>query len=121
MPGGEDRQRQRARRYPFGYRYVRKTPESGARYEVVGHEAVLVGDVPPLRRRRRLIADLRRWLTDQGVPTRTGKERWDRSVIWGMLRIAYAGTAVFGKTKIVHEQPGLNRTARLAGRTSRGR
>ena len=39
---------------PFGYRYVRKTPESGARYEVVGHEAVLVvGDVPPLRRRRR--------------------------------------------------------------------
>ena len=27
---------------PFGYRYVRKTPESGARYEVVPHEAVLV-------------------------------------------------------------------------------
>ena len=40
---------------PFGYRYVRKTPESGARYEVVPHEAALVdGDVPPLRRRRRL-------------------------------------------------------------------
>ena len=31
---------------------------------------------------------------------------------------AYAGTAVFGKTMIVHEQPGLNRTARLAGRTT---
>ena len=27
---------------PFGYRYVRKTPESGARYEVIPHEAVLV-------------------------------------------------------------------------------
>ena len=39
------------------------------------------------------IADLARWLTSQGVPTRTGKHRWDRSVIWGMLRNpAYAGT-----------------------------
>jgi site-specific DNA recombinase len=30
---------------------------------------------------------------------------------------AYAGTAVFGKTQAVHEAAGLNRTARLAGRT----
>ncbi len=44
----------------------------------------------------------RRWLTSQNVPTRTGKHRWDRSVIWGMLRNpAYAGTAVFGKTMAV--------------------
>jgi site-specific DNA recombinase len=64
------------------------------------------------------IAGLGRWLTGQGVRTRTGKERWDRSVIWGMLRNpAYAGTAVFGKTQVIHEQPGLNRSARLAGRT----
>ena len=64
------------------------------------------------------IADLRRWLTAQGVRTRTGKEQWDRSVIWGMLRNpAYCGTAVFGKTQAVHEPAGLNRTARLAGRT----
>ena len=104
---------------PFGYRYVRKTPESGARYEVVPHEAVLVSEM--FRRyadEGAAIADLRRWLTDQGVHTRTGKERWDRSVIWGMLRNpAYAGTAVFGKTQAVHEAAGLNRTARLAGRT----
>ena len=39
-------------------------------------------------------------------------------MIWGMLRNpAYAGTAVFGKTQAVHEPAGLNRTARLAGRT----
>jgi site-specific DNA recombinase len=64
------------------------------------------------------IAGLRRWLTAEGVRTRTGKERWDRSVIWGMLRNpAYAGTAAFGKTRAVHEPAGLNRTARLAGRT----
>ena len=104
---------------PFGYRYVRKTPECGARYEVVSHEAALVTEM--FRRYAddgASIADLRRWLTDQGVRTRTGKERWDRSVIWGMLRNpAYAGTAVFGKTQAVHEPAGLNRTARLAGRT----
>jgi site-specific DNA recombinase len=64
------------------------------------------------------IADLARWLTSQGVPTRTGKHRWDRSVIWGMLRNpAYAGRAVFGKTQVIHEQTGLNRIARLQGRT----
>ena len=104
---------------PFGYRYVRKTPECGARYEVIPHEAALVAEM--FRRYAddgAAIADLRRWLTNQGVPTRTGKEKWDRSVIWGMLRNpAYAGTAVFGKTQAVHEPAGLNRTARLAGRT----
>jgi site-specific DNA recombinase len=104
---------------PFGYRYVRKTPESGARYEVVPHEAALVAEM--FRRYAddgAAIADLRRWLTSEGVRTRTGKDRWDRSVIWGMLRNpAYAGTAVFGKTRAVHEPAGLNRTARLAGRT----
>ena len=93
---------------PFGYRYVRKTPECGARYEVVSHEAALVAEM--FRRYAddgASIADLRRWLTAQGVRTRTGKERWDRSVIWGMLRNpAYAGTAVFGKTQAVHERPG---------------
>ncbi len=64
------------------------------------------------------IAELARWLTDQQVPTRTGKHRWDRSVVWGMLRNpAYAGRAVFGKTMVVPEPPGLNRTARLQGRS----
>jgi len=105
---------------PFGYRYVRKTPEAGARYEVIGHEAVLVAEM--FRRYAddgATIADLARWLTSQGVPTRTGKHRWDRSVIWGMLRNpAYAGRAVFGKTQVIHEQPGLNRVARLQGRTT---
>jgi site-specific DNA recombinase len=31
---------------------------------------------------------------------------------------AYAGHAVFGKTQIIHAQPGLNRVARLQGRTT---
>ena len=104
---------------PFGYRYVRKTDLCGAVYEVIEHEAVLVAEM--FRRYAddgAAIADLARWLTGQGVATRTGKHRWDRSVIWAMLRNpAYAGTAVFGKTMAVHEPPGLNRVARLQGRS----
>ena len=93
---------------PFGYRYVRKTPVSGAAYEVIAARGGAGGgDVPPLRRRRRLHRRPGPLAGRQGVPTRTGKHRWDRSVIWGMLRNpAYAGTAVFGKTQVIHEPPG---------------
>ena len=104
---------------PFGYRYVRKTDLAGAVYEIVPAEAALVAEL--FRRyadEGASIADLARWLTGQGVPTRTGKHRWDRSVVWGMLRNpAYAGTAVFGKTMVIQQSPGLNRIARLQGRS----
>src|SRR6516162_4980261 len=105
---------------PFGYRYVRKTDLAGACYEINQGEAALVAEL--FRRyadQGATIADLARWLTGQGVRTRTGKHRWDRSVIWGMLRNpAYAGTAVFGKTMAVHQPAGLNRVARLQGRST---
>jgi len=104
---------------PFGYRYLRKTDLAGAAYEVIEGEAALVAEM--FRRYAddgATIADLARWMGSAGAVTRTGKHRWDRSVIWGMLRNpAYAGTAVFGKTQIIHEQPGLNRVARLQGRS----
>ena len=78
---------------PFGYRYLRKSPDSGAGYEIAEHEAALVAEM--FRRYAddgASIAELTRWLTSEYVPTRTGKTRWDRSVLWGMLRNpAYAG------------------------------
>ena len=105
---------------PFGYRYIRKNDHTGARYEIIDHEAALVAEL--FRRYAddgACIAQLARWLTDSGVATRTGKSRWDRSVIWAMLRNpAYAGTAVFGKTMVINESPGLNRRARLEGRST---
>ncbi|MFE3281398.1 recombinase family protein [Nocardia sp. NPDC059239] len=105
---------------PFGYRYLRRTEASGAVYEIIEHESVLVAEL--FRRYAddgASLADLARWLTDSGTATRTGKTRWDRSVIWGMLRNpAYAGRAVFGKTMVVHESAGLNRVARLQGRAT---
>src|SRR5213593_3388859 len=105
---------------PFGYRYVRKSEDSGAGYQIIAHEAALVSELfTRYADQNASLAELTRWLTEQKVPTRTGKTRWDRSVVWGMLRNpAYAGTAVFGKTKIVHEQPALNRRARLEGRAT---
>ena len=105
---------------PFGYRYVRKTDLAGAAYEIIEDQAALVAEM--FRRYAddgASIADLARWLTSQGAPTRTGKNRWDRSVIWAMLRNpAYAGTAVFGKTMATSGTPGLNRVARRQGRTT---
>ncbi len=105
---------------PFGYRYVRKNDHGDARYDVVAHEAAIVAEL--FRRYVEdgvSIAELARWLTSTEVPTRTGKPRWDRSVIWAMLRNpAYTGRACFGKTMRTSDQPGLNRTARLAGRST---
>ena len=105
---------------PYGYRYLRKSPHAPAAYQIVEHEAGLVREV--FRRYAddgSSIADLARWLTEQGAPTRTGKTRWDRSVVWAILRNpAYAGQAVYGKTKAINESAGLNRVARLAGRTT---
>ncbi len=105
---------------PFGYRYRRKTPECGATYEIVEHEAAIVAEL--FRRYTDdgdSIAELTRWLTESGTATRTGKRRWDRSVVWGMLKNpAYAGAAAFGKTRILHEPAGLNRRARLEGRST---
>jgi DNA invertase Pin-like site-specific DNA recombinase len=105
---------------PFGYRYVRKSDQAGAGYEIVGPEAVLVAEM--FRRYAddgASIAALAGWLTAAGAVTRTGKSRWDRSVIWAMLRNpAYAGRAMFGKTMASTESPGLNRVARQQGRTT---
>ena len=63
---------------PFGYRYVLKTADRGASYEIVDDEAVIAAEL--FRRYTddgASIADLTRWLTSDIVPTRTGKARWD--------------------------------------------
>jgi len=95
------------RHQPFGYRYVRKNEDADARCEVVAHEAAIVTEL--FRRYVEdgvAIAELARWLSATRVATRTGKPRWDPSVIWGMLRNpAYAGRAGFGKTMRTADQP----------------
>jgi len=105
---------------PFGYRYVRKSEHAEARYEIVAHEAAIVAELFARYADGGVaIGELARWLSGLGVATRTGKPRWDRSTVWGMLRNpAYAGLACFGKTIRTDQTAGLNRTARLAGRAT---
>ena len=66
---------------PFGYRYIRKTPQAGAGDQIIEHEAVLVAScsaaTPTTARPSRT------WPAGwacEGAVTRTGKRRWDRSV-----------------------------------------
>jgi site-specific DNA recombinase len=104
---------------PFGYRHIRRTDICEARYEVIDDEAQIVREV--FRRysaEQASVGELARWLTDEGVQTRTGKDRWDRSVIWAMLKNpAYIGRAAFLKTGTTDRRPSVNRQARLQGRS----
>src|SRR6202007_1996027 len=47
------------------------------------------------------IRAIARSLNERGIPTRTGKTRWERSTVWGLLRNpAYQGKACYGKTEL---------------------
>jgi site-specific DNA recombinase len=51
-------------------------------------------------RQRLSINAIARLLNERRIATRTGKGRWEKSTIWGMLRNpAYRGTACYGKTE----------------------
>jgi len=107
---------------PYGYRYVRKSAAGDARYEIVEPQAAMVREL--FRRyieEYASIGALRRWASNQGVPTATGKTVWERSVIWGILRNpAYCGQAAFGKTQRCAQpgaqRPRITRVLRLQGR-----
>ena len=86
---------------PYGYRYVRKTDSSAAYYEVIESEAEVVRMVFAMYTQQQLsINAIARLLNERGISTRTGKTRWERSTVWGVLRNpAYEGMACFGKTE----------------------
>ncbi len=101
---------------PYGYRYVRKSDEANARYEVIEAQAEVVRQVYDLYTAGGLsIGAITRRLNEQEVPTRKEGTRWERSTVWAMLRNpAYKGQACFGKTQIAARQR-LNRLARQRG------
>ncbi|HWT83028.1 MAG TPA: recombinase family protein [Candidatus Methylomirabilis sp.] len=87
---------------PYGYRYVGKHEGGGeARYQVVAAEARVVRQIFEwVGQERCSIGEVCRRLQRAGIPTRTGKSAWDRSVVWLILKNpAYKGTAAFGKTR----------------------
>ena len=87
-------------RAPYGYRYVKRSEHADAFFEIDETEAPVVRELF-----RRYVDDgesigqVTRWLSEQGVPTRTRAAGWNKATIWGMLRNpAYAGQAAYGKT-----------------------
>jgi site-specific DNA recombinase len=87
---------------PYGYRYIRKTDEAPAAYLIDEAEARVVRRIYDMYTVEGLsIGEITRRLNREGVPTRKASPRWERSVVWAILRNpAYRGTACFGKTRI---------------------
>src|SRR6202165_4091717 len=87
---------------PYGYRYIRKTDETLASYRVIDAEARVVQRVYEMYTVDGLsMGEIARRLNAEGISTRKQSARWERSVVWAMLRNpAYRGAAAFGKTRI---------------------
>ena len=88
---------------PYGYRYVSKQEGNGqARYEILLEEARVVRQIFAwVGQERCSIGEVGRRLRKQKVCSPKGKECWDRSTVWGILKNpAYCGRATFGKTQI---------------------
>lgn len=102
---------------PYGYRYVRKSDEAAAYYEIIEVEADVVHMVYERYTVQGMsIGAITRLLNERGVPTRKRRSRWERSTVWAMLRNpAYKGAACFGKTRTAPRQR-VTRPLRLRGR-----
>jgi site-specific DNA recombinase len=91
---------------PYGYNYMKKTDDTVAYYEVHEEEAKVVAEI--FRQYTEDfcgIGSIAKWLTAQKIPTKRNGTRWERSVIWAMLRNpAYSGKACFGKTEQTERQ-----------------
>ena len=87
---------------PYGYRYIRKTDEAPASYAVIDAEARVVQRIYEMYTVEGLsMGEIARRLNAEGIPTRKQSARWERSVVWAMLRNpAYRGAACFGKTRV---------------------
>src|SRR5580704_6615046 len=78
---------------PYGYCYIRKTDEAPAAYAVLEAEARVVQRIYEMYTVEGLsIGEITRRLNAEGIPTRKRSARWERSVVWAVLRnSAYRG------------------------------
>src|SRR6202023_2522652 len=78
---------------PYGYRYIRKSDDGPASYAVIDAEARVVRQVyEHYTLAGWSIGAIARWLNQQPVATRKPGTRWERSMVWAMLRHpAYRG------------------------------
>ena len=104
---------------PYGYRYIRKSDDAPASYAVLDAEARVVRQVyEHYTTTGWSIGAITRWLNTQRVATRKPGARWERSMVWAMLRNpAYRGAACFGKTRVATRQR-VTRPLRMRGGTA---
>jgi site-specific DNA recombinase len=94
---------------PYGYRYVTKAEGDGqARYEIDLTEARVVRHIFAwVAEERCSTVEVVKRLAAAGIPTRTGKARWQRPTVHALLtNPAYRGEAAFGRTRSVPERAG---------------
>ncbi|HEX5852738.1 MAG TPA: recombinase family protein [Solirubrobacteraceae bacterium] len=105
---------------PYGYRYVKKSEHADAFYEIDELEAPIVREIfGRYVEQGESIVQIARWLSEQGVPTRTGKTRWSQSTVWAILRNpAYTGEAAFGRRRVTGAPAKPTRLSRQRGRHS---
>src|SRR5579875_1300807 len=88
---------------PYGYRYLGKYEGNGqARYEVDEAQAAVVRQIFAwVALERCSIGEVCRRLREHAIPSPRGKDYWDRTTVWGILKNpAYIGQAHFGKTRV---------------------
>jgi len=91
---------------PYGYNYIKKTEDTAAYYQVNEQEASVVKEMFRMYTEDFCgIGAVARKFTAEKIPTRKNSARWERSVIWAMLRNpAYSGKACYGKTERAERQ-----------------
>lgn len=94
---------------PYGYTYIRKSDGDGqSRWEIDPHTSQHVQLMFELIAHEQMtLSRVCRELASRGIPTRTGKSKWDRATIRGILiNPAYYGDAKYGKQRLVPRKPG---------------
>jgi site-specific DNA recombinase len=94
---------------PYGYRYIPKSPDAPARFEIVQEEASVVELIYSwVAHERCSIREACRRLQKHGIPTRSGRKAWEAATVRGILRNpAYYGQAAYGKTRADERRPRL--------------
>ena len=95
---------------PYGYRYQTKQEGGGeARYVLQFAEARVVQEIFTwIGIEGCSLSQVCKRLQERGLVTRTGKARWDRATVLGMVRNpAYMGAARFNKVHVVPARPRL--------------
>lgn len=99
---------------PFGYRYVAKSMEGRARFELIPEEVETARTIFHWFVRDGLaISVVCKRLNREKRPTRTQKTLWRPSAVWNLLRNpAYMGRARYGRTRIGEQRPRVRRATR---------